>query len=685
MMTCMIGWLTFMYGPLIVASIPLLDPTTQLRQVLVPADAAIGSIIYRLRASDPTVDYPLMFGLQGEATTVSIDSLNCTRLNSICQANVVLRKRLEPGRFYDFNVNITNQRGETTTTNCSFRATNATTPIGDIFPGAPTLLMVSEKARRNTELGTIIAKGNPARPNGVLLELWGSPQFGLYQKLITNRDAQATVVLLGQLDYETKTVHHLTVVANDPWTIMKEDTRNIASWPLLVAVLDEQDTPPNFDLAPPTTTLSPTLIPGDLVLRIHAEDGTILDLPQTEIVTQPGNIITLNLTGNNGTFDVSPRVINGPSKFQIKVSDPRLLDYEERHSVVCYIVAQELGSDNFTAMAKLEVILNDVNDNAPKFSQDKYEKSIEENSEIGKTLLRVEATDIDREPGSKIQYTRLMGSGSEFFNLDPITGVITVAHSLGLDAEKTQGFNLSVEAADEDGKGKISTTVVVINLIDINDETPQFNKNIYEFIVNREKNAFTTEAIITATDKDISSPNNEIHYELITPIENLHLDEKTGELLISNTWTETRIVVTKARARDGGIPVLSSECEIRIYPPDSRTRKMVFIFPGKNLDPEYVRRTLGTITGAQVTVNEIRPYLGSEPGATDISRGYTSDKSVVVATLSYSENSVVDVNTVHQHLLKYKNWLRDQVMEERANLSKLQNGLEEEKRGRLNM
>lgn len=54
---------------------------------------------------------------------------------------------------------------------------------------------------------------------------------------------------------------------------MAEDTRNIAGWPLLVAVEDEQDTPPVFTIAPPTTTLSPSLTPGDLILRVHAEDG----------------------------------------------------------------------------------------------------------------------------------------------------------------------------------------------------------------------------------------------------------------------------------------------------------------------------------------------------------------------------------------------------------------------------
>lgn len=54
---------------------------------------------------------------------------------------------------------------------------------------------------------------------------------------------------------------------------MEKDTRNIASWSLLVAILDEQDTPPVFTIAPPTTILDSKLKPGDLILQVHAEDG----------------------------------------------------------------------------------------------------------------------------------------------------------------------------------------------------------------------------------------------------------------------------------------------------------------------------------------------------------------------------------------------------------------------------
>lgn len=51
------------------AADPKFDPTTRMKLVLVPADAAVGSVIYRLRATDEEFDYPLTFELVGKKTS----------------------------------------------------------------------------------------------------------------------------------------------------------------------------------------------------------------------------------------------------------------------------------------------------------------------------------------------------------------------------------------------------------------------------------------------------------------------------------------------------------------------------------------------------------------------------------------------------------------------------------------
>lgn len=78
------------------------------------------------------------------SSTIRIDSLKCTKLNSICQANVVLTRRLEPGRYYDFKVSVKDTRGGMTLQSCSITATNYTTPHDLIFPHKTGIIMVPE-------------------------------------------------------------------------------------------------------------------------------------------------------------------------------------------------------------------------------------------------------------------------------------------------------------------------------------------------------------------------------------------------------------------------------------------------------------------------------------------------------------------------------------------------------------
>lgn len=125
---------------------PKFDPSTRMRLVLVPADAQVGTVIYRIRATDEEFDYPLTFELIGDSAsaTVKIDSLPCTKYNSVCQANVVLQRRLEQGRYYDFHVSIKDTKGGMASQLCSITATNFTTPHDLIFPHKPGIIMIPE-------------------------------------------------------------------------------------------------------------------------------------------------------------------------------------------------------------------------------------------------------------------------------------------------------------------------------------------------------------------------------------------------------------------------------------------------------------------------------------------------------------------------------------------------------------
>lgn len=388
--------------------------------------------------------------------------------------------------------------------------------------------------------------------------------------------------------------------------------------------------------------------------------------------TGKNGVFSLTLLNNNGTFEISPNVAERSAAFLIRVRDNILLDYEERQTVEFQILAQELGpATNLSAVVNVTVYINDVNDNPPVFTQNVYTVELPENVTVGTKVVQVHADDIDTGMGGRVRYTAILGYLNTSLNLDAETGLITISTNVhGFDREIMPEYHLYVEARDNDGTGNRAQVPLVIKLIDVNDETPIFEKDVYEFILAPDLQSFTTAAIIHAVDKDATSPNNEVRYEIINGnYDNIFvLDKITGELTVrqkvnfpatrnkrqttatsSATAGEQNIFIITARAYDLGVPVRSSTTTIRIYPPEGRTRTVTFVVPGLSPDKSKTEETLSTITGGKVIIHDIRPIKPDESGG----NADMKDKSVVTATVLYDTSSVVDISQIQQRLSEH--------------------------------
>ena len=67
------------------------------------------------------------------------------------------------------------------------------------------------------------------------------------------------------------------------------------------------------------------------------------------------------------------------------------------------------------------MLLQDENDNAPIFEQDKYTFKVKENNEPGAILATLRATDADVGENGEVRYT-IAGEDAEAFSIDEITG-----------------------------------------------------------------------------------------------------------------------------------------------------------------------------------------------------------------------------------------------------------------------
>lgn len=103
----------------------------------------------------------------------------------------------------------------------------------------------------------------------------------------------------------------------------------------------------------------------------------------------------------------------------------RCLDREQHSRYLLQIQAQDRGTPNtYQGHCNITVVVEDHNDNDPRFEQTKYVANIAENAAIGANVLRVKATDADLGINARLVYS-LANETHWLFAIDSKTGIIT--------------------------------------------------------------------------------------------------------------------------------------------------------------------------------------------------------------------------------------------------------------------
>ncbi|KAF1426662.1 Desmoglein-2, partial [Spheniscus humboldti] len=158
----------------------------------------------------------------------------------------------------------------------------------------------------------------------------------------------------------------------------------------------------------------------------------------------------------------------------------------------------------------LPIKIVDINDNFPVFSHEVFVGSVEELSETGTIVMRINATDAD-EPNnlnSKIAFRIVSQSPSAAFSMDKDTGEVRVA-KINLDRETQSSYSLVVEAKDRGGElgGNAATCSLKIKILDVNDNLPVVESRAFEGSI--EENRANVEILrIKVFDKDEEFSDN---------------------------------------------------------------------------------------------------------------------------------------------------------------------------------
>ncbi|XP_053063248.1 cadherin-23 isoform X6 [Acinonyx jubatus] len=633
--------------------------------LLISEDTPVGSSVTQLLARDMDND-PLVFGVSGEEASRFFAVEPDTGV-------VWLRQPLDRETKSEFTVefSVSDHQGVIT------RKVNI--QVGDVNDNAPTFhnQPYSVRIPENTPMGTPIFIVNATDPDlgagGSVLYSFQPPSL-----FFAIDSARGIVTVIRELDYETTQAYQLTVNATD-----QDKTRPLSTLAnLAIIITDVQDMDPIFINLPYSTNIYEHSPPGTTVRVITAIDqdkgrprgigytivsgntnsifaldyisgaltlnglldrenplyshGFILTVKGTELnddrtpsdatVTTTFNILVIDindnapefnsseysvaitelaqvgfalplfiqvvdkdeglnsmfevyLVGNNSQhFIISPTSVQGKADIRIRVAVP--LDYETVDRYDFDLFANESVPDH-VGYAKVKIALINENDNRPIFSQPLYNVSLYENVTLGTSVLTVLATDNDVGTFGEVNY--FFSDDPDRFSLDKDTGLIMLIARL--DYELIQRFTLTVIARD--GGGEETTGRVRINVLDVNDNVPTFQKDAYVGALRENEPSVTQLVRLRATDED-SPPNNQITYSIVNASAfgsyfDISVYEGYGVISVSRPLDYEQIpnglIYLTVMAKDAGNPPLNSTVPVTVEVFDENDNPPTFSKP----------------------------------------------------------------------------------------------------------
>ncbi|XP_074772200.1 protocadherin alpha-2-like isoform X4 [Athene noctua] len=220
----------------------------------------------------------------------------------------------------------------------------------------------------------------------------------------------------------------------------------------------------------------------------------------------------------------------------------------------------------------VELEVTDINDNAPLFPAARRNLSLSENSPPGSRFPLEGASDADIGANAQLSYSL---SPSEHFTLDvksPDENRKSLFLVLGkaLDRESVPVHRLVLTASDGGRPSLSGTMELVVSVLDVNDNAPQFNQSVYKVQLPESAAEGTLVTRVNATDTDLGI-YGEVIYEMETFVlpsasDLFRIDGKSGEIRLTGALDFETVTFYElhVKARDRGSPPLSGHCSVEL-------------------------------------------------------------------------------------------------------------------------
>ncbi|XP_053894401.1 cadherin-related family member 2 [Malaclemys terrapin pileata] len=603
----------------------------------VPEDLAVGAWAFQLTALDADGD-PLFYGMNGQdAYYFSVNAMT---------GDVLLAASLDRETKEKLSVTITVT--DKINTEVSRKLPIIVQDRNDnppIFQNQPYIIDLPETWPIGSAIYRVLAtdadSGNDGRVRYEIVSV--TPDAAKNHQLFYILQ-NGTVGLNGSLSYNNQsTYYQLQLKATDGVGCQENCTYLSSVAYLSVNVVDKPDLAPQFLNEPYVGSVPENCPLGTPVLTVWAIDR------------DKGVNYALNYSLLNASVPFAIDLATGTITVRSAL-DREQLSSEE---VLLEVLAQEENLDIYGQVAQasttVTVQVTDVNDNTPQFydcelpacdfaatPQSRFGGSLEEHSSAGVPVRDLHIVAHDPDKGSNGAFElQLQGPDAASFSVSPtrITGTgavqVLVKHSSTVDYERVPVMTVEIVANDTRNPGNCcSIATVTIQLLDINDHSPEFKQSTYWLQVPENSPAGTVISTITATDPD-SGGFGRITYRLL-PESMLHIfavNASSGEVLVRNgsfldRETRTPYYVT-LQAVDGGNMTGSTFLEITLQDANDNAPVIsgsynIFI----NEEQENISVQIQAFDSDEPGTNNSRLRFQLEPGA--FSANFTIDPTTGV-------------------------------------------------------
>lgn len=363
----------------------------------------------------------------------------------------------------------------------------------------------------------------------------GEAKFGIFP--------DGYLYVKSQLDREEHDYYSLTITCTDHG----EPARS-SMVPVIIHVIDENDNAPQFTNATFTFSIAENEPADSFVGKLTASDR--------DIGRNAELIYTLSTQID---FTIDPR--NGFIKTTHPFDREALVQLTGKPYVQLEAIVSDNGVLRLRDKVKVKIFITDVNDNAPQFLRTPYKVQISEGSMIDTQLIRVFTVDADEGLNGDVFYNIEGGNADGRFAVDDATGQVTLAKYL--DRETVSMYRLVVVAHDAAIRGSrlSSTTTVQIDVLDENDNAPEFTQTNTKISVNETAAVGRELMRFRASDSDLGV-NSQITFSISNGNrrDTFHIDPITGSLYLHKPldYEDTTMYMLNITASDGGTPRLST-------------------------------------------------------------------------------------------------------------------------------